>query len=257
MRILRNVVLTLMVLLVIAVVVVWTLPAQTAWSMLGSRASALHLRGVSGSIWDGHANQASVSGVPLGALDWQLQVAPLLHGQLRANTTLSGGLAQAKGEVWRDHDGRIEIHAMRMQVPAQQLQDVIDMPQLQLLGSFDVFVDHAIIKGVWFDALQASVRWQDAGVSGSARARFGEVLGAFQLDADKHVTGDIHDTGKGPLSVQGKFDATLVGYTLVARLRARDADNLDLQEALMYLGQRQPDGSVVLRASGQAQAPAL
>lgn len=257
MRALRNIVLALIVLLVIALVVVWTLPAQMAWRMLGPRASTLRLSGISGSIWHGHADQVSVSGVPIGGIDWQLQIAPLLRGQVRATTTLTGGPVQARGEVWRDRDGRIEINAMRLQIPAQQLQNAIDMSQLQLLGSFDVFIDHALIKGVWFDALKASARWKDAGVSGSAQARFGDVLAEFSENAAKHVIGNIHDTGKGPLSVQGKFDATLVGYTLVVHLRARDPNNLDLQEALMYLGQRQPDGSVVLRASGQAQAPSL
>lgn len=257
MRALRNIVIVAMVLLVIAVVVVWTLPAQMAWHMFGSRNATVQLSGISGSVWHGHANQVRASGAALGALDWQLQLAPLLHGQMRASTRLSGGPIQARGEVWRDHDGRVEIHAMHLDVPAQELQTMVDMPQLRLRGSVDGFIDHAVIKGVWFEALKASARWKDAGVSGSAQARFGDVLTDFHLDGARHVIGVIHDTGKGPLAVQGKFDATLVSYTLVVHLRARDPDNLNLQEALMHLGQRQPDGSVVMRVSGRAQTPSL
>ncbi|MDN5925105.1 MAG: type II secretion system protein N [Xanthomonadales bacterium] len=257
MRSLRNLLLVLIVLLVIAIVVVWTLPAQMAWRMLAPKVSTLQLSGLSGSIWHGHAEQVSVAGAPIGALDWHLRVAPLLRGELHADTTLAGGPMTAKGEVWRDRDGRIESHAMQVQVPAQQIQSALDLPSLQLLGHFDIFIDQAVIKGVWFEQLKASARWRDAGVSGAAQSRFGDVLGEFGLDANKHVLGTIHDSGKGPLLVQGTFKASPIGYDLIAHLRARDPNNLDLQEVLMYLGQRQPDGSVVLRSSGQAQVPSL
>jgi len=42
----------------------------------------VELAGLSGSAWQGRAEQAAVAAVPLGALNWSLDKAPLLGGVL-------------------------------------------------------------------------------------------------------------------------------------------------------------------------------
>lgn len=256
MRLLRWLLLALLVLLVLAVVVAWTLPAQLAWRVVADRAGSVQLEGISGSVWRGHADRLSVAATPVGTLDWQLQPAALLRGQLRAQLQLSGPRVQGRGQVTRLRDGRLDVRGLHLTMPAEQLQPALGLPSLQLLGTFQVDVAHALVEHVWFDALQAHAVWQDAGVAGSARAAFGAVLADVNLDDAGRVVGRLHDGG-GPLMVQGRLQASPIGYTLVAHLRPRDRDNFNLQEALMYIGQRQPDGSVLLRVEGHAQLPTL
>jgi len=97
---------TAVVATLIAVVVAITCPAQFAYSLIADRLGAIKLGGLSGSIWDGHASSVQVFGAPLGALDWQLQAAPLLHGTATAHLALSGGEITASGDVSRQRSRR-------------------------------------------------------------------------------------------------------------------------------------------------------
>jgi general secretion pathway protein N len=250
MRALRVVLAILVVLLVAAAVVAWTMPAQFAWRLVAARLPVLQLQGVEGSVWHGSAAAASVAGQPLGRLQWTLAALPLLRGDLHAATELAGASLHAHGTVVRHRDGAIDIRDAHVEAPAAPLQQALSLGGVQPLGTISADIADARIRNAWFEALDATVHWRDAGVVGSAQARFGAINAVFSLDAQRRVHGEIRDDGKGPLAVDGRFDAEPDGYTLTARLAARDAQDWQTQEALQYLGQRQSDGSVLLRAEG-------
>ena len=134
-------------------------------------------------------------------------------------------------------------------LPARSVAPALGIPALELLGTIEIDIQDAQLVGVWPTRAAGSARWHDAGVSGAAQARFGDLAATFATTADGAIGGSVHDLG-GPLELSGTFSASLRRYTATARLAPRDA-NPQLAEALQYIGQPQPDGSRELIIEGR------
>jgi hypothetical protein len=249
MKYLRRLLLFIVAILVIAVVVAVTCPAQFAYRLVADRLGALKLAGIGGSIWQGHASSLQVFGAELGALDWQLQVAPLLHGTAIAHVALSGGATTASGDVERDLNGTIDMHDVVLHAPARLAAPALDIPALELLGDLDISVNHARLNSLWLDAANGTVRWHNAAVAGAAQAELGDLEATFSSAADGSIGGVVHDLG-GPLQINGTFKVNAGSYDAEARLVARDG-NAQVGEALRYIGEAQADGSSLLKIHGQ------
>ncbi len=255
MRVVKWLLALLVLLLVLAAVVVWTMPASVAWKLLGPRLPAVQMSDIGGSVWDGHAGQLSVAGQPLGALKWQTEAWPLLHGDVRVRAELAGDAIQGSAIVTRQRDGLIVLRDASVTLPGAVLEGTLGIEGLRLEGSLHLKAREARIRNAWFVALDASGTWRDAGTSGAAEAHLGNVKLEFSEPSPPTILGDIRDDGHGPLLIRGQLKALPTGYTLEAQLRARDPNDLQTQEALRYVGQRQPDGSVLLQAGGQLLLP--
>ncbi|MGB8635031.1 MAG: type II secretion system protein N [Rhodanobacteraceae bacterium] len=257
MRVLKFFSALLLLLVAIAAVVAWTMPARLAWKLMAPRVPVLQLSDISGSMWDGRAAQASIAGQPLGALAWQTELLPLLHGDVRVHAHIKGADIEGHGEVTRHMDGLIVVRDAQVQLPGSVLQGALGLPSLRVQGRLHLSAREARIRNAWFVSLDGTGRWDDVGVSGAAEAHLGTINMRFSEPSPPTVHGEIRDDGHGPLTIHGALTALPTGYTLDARLRARDPNDLQTQEALRYLGQRQADGSVLLRAGGSLVLPSL
>lgn len=249
MRYLRRLLLFLIAVLIIAIVVAITCPAQFAYNLVADRLGAVRLGGISGGIWQGHASSVQVFGTELGALDWQLQPMPLLHGIVAAHLALSGGEIVGAGDVERAFDGAIDVHDANLQAPAHVAAPALDIPALQLLGDLDIAIAHARLRGPWPEAANGTAHWRNAAVAGAAQAQLGDLEATFASAADGSIGGNAHDLG-GPLQLNGTFRVNAGSYDADATLRARDG-NAQVSEALRYIGEPQADGSSHLIIHGQ------
>jgi hypothetical protein len=249
MKLLRRVVLGVFVLAAIAAAVAWTFPADLAWRLGGQRFAPLVLHDVGGTIWNGHAASTELFGQDLGALDWTLHADALLRGVAAADVHLAGATVSAHGTIEREASARFAARDFVVTLPARLVAPALGIPTLDLLGSIEIDVDRAELAGFWPTRAAGSARWHDAGVSGAAQARFGDLAARFATAADGSISGSVHDLG-GPLELSGTFSASLRRYTATARLAPRDA-NAQLAEALQYIGQPQADGSRELIIQGR------
>lgn len=240
----------LLILVVIVGVIAWTMPADVAYRYVASRLGPVSLVGVRGTVWQGHADGVSVFGRDLGEIDWQVEKLPLITRRVHADLRIRGADIDTSGLIERDSDGRVTAHDVRFRLPATMLSPVLDVPSLSLLGTITgTFAKITLHDGLISDA-NGSARWSDAGVSGTAEARFSDILAEFASKPDGSVGGTVADDGKGNLEVSGHFSIAPTGYQVEAFLAARN-DDPRVQEALRYVGQPQPDGSSHLLISGQ------
>ena len=249
MRLLRNLLLLLIVLVVIAGVVLATCPAEYAYRLVAGRLGVVKLSGITGSIWQGHATSAQVMGQQLGALDWQLEAAPLLAREVMAHVRVSGGEISADGTVERKPDGSLVLRDATFHLPAHLAEPALDIPSLQFLGTIDAKLVQAQLHGAWVDQASGNLRWNDAAVAGAAQAQFGALEATFSSAPDGSIAGVAHDTG-GPLQLNGTFKVSAGSFDADANLAARDG-NPQVIEALRYIGQLQADGSSHLIVHGQ------
>jgi hypothetical protein len=249
MKFLRRLLFVLFFLLVIAGVVAATCPADYAYRFFADRLGVVKLAGISGSIWQGHANSAQVFGQELGALDWQLEAAPLLSGEVMAHIQLRGGAVEASGVVDRTGDGAINVRDAIFHLPASMAAPALDIPALQLLGNIDGKLAQARLRGAWVDQASGSLRWNGAAVTGAAQAVLGDLEATFSSAPDGSIAGVAHDLG-GPMQLSGTFKVSAGSFDAEANLAARDG-NPQVVEALHYIGEPQADGSSHLIIHGQ------
>ena len=250
MKIIKIVFMLLIVCLVIAGVFAWTLPADMAYRHYAKQLGPVTLSGVRGSVWQGHADGVSVMGRDLGELNWTVAKLPLLSGRVQSELRIKGADIDTSGALDRMADGSIQVRDMRFRVPAALLQPALDIPTLQLHGSITGNLQQGTLaRGMLVDA-NGDARWSDAAVSGSADARFSDILLKFASQPDGGIAGTVADDGNGNLEISGSFQVAATGFNLEAWLSARN-DDPRVKEALRYIGQPQPDGSSHLLVNGK------
>jgi hypothetical protein len=249
MRTLKLILMALVVLIVIATIVALTLPAAVFYRYAAYTNSPVILSGISGTLWNGHADGISVFGRDVGEIDWTVDKSALLGLRLVADLRLRGVDIDVAGEVARHRDGSVHAHEVRFRFPAALLGPAIDVPDLSLVGTVEGVLADADIEGGWMTGASGTARWSDAGVTGMAEARFADILAEFATQPDASIAGTVHDDG-GPLEVAGTFSVRATGFDAQATLRARDGDPHVL-EALRHVGQPQADGSSLLVIHGR------
>lgn len=250
MKLLRRLFLLLLVLVLIGVVVAWTLPADLALRWLKPNLGPLQLSGVSGTVWQGRASSAVAFGTPLGALDWTVEKSPLLLRRVVARVGLGGGALVLDGDVTRDADGSVLVQNATFALPAETAAPALDIPALKLHGRIEGRIDEARLANGWVSGARGSARWREAAVSGQAEASLGELLADFASQPDGSIAGTVKDDGSSNLEVAGQFVISSGKFSATARLVARNGD-MQVAEALRYVGEPQPDGSSLLKISGQ------
>ncbi|MEO8801864.1 MAG: type II secretion system protein N [Rudaea sp.] len=249
MKLLRKLILILIVLAVVAVIVAATLPASFAYRWVAGRMGVVRLQGISGTLWNGHADVVQAFGQNIGAADWRVDIGPLLSRVVRAHLQLNGAQLKANGVLERNVDGSIEIRDAKFTMPASMLAPAVDIPTLSLLGDIDGTIVHARLQTAWVDQANGSATWHNAAVAGAAQAQLGDIQASFASTDDAAIAGTVHDLG-GPLRVEGTFKVDAGKFDADATLAARDG-NPQVVDALRYIGEPQADGSSHLIIHGQ------
>jgi general secretion pathway protein N len=136
----------------------WFLPARWVQPQLEARLHGLRLEGVSGSIWDGHADQVlAVDGHSVGSLNWQLSRLAVF-GHTEIHIDLAGKVWAFRGQMerlsdtttqWRDVHVRFDLTAIGLHATAW------GQPQ----GVLEADITSALIQAQWPLSLSALGRW--------------------------------------------------------------------------------------------------
>jgi general secretion pathway protein N len=233
---------------VILGVAIWSCPADVAYAWYGKRLQPVTLVDLSGDIWNGHAGGTRVLGREIGMLDWHLRALPMLLGKLVAQTDLSGPDGNARGLLSQSADQTLDVSDATVSLPAAAIEPVLGVAGLHLRGQVDIALAHARLRNAWIEAAEGSATWRGAVVAGSTQARLGDLRVDFTTAPDGVISCTVRDLG-GPMSANGNCEIRAGVYTAEIRLTVREGDAHAL-DALQYLGQRQADGSMLLKIHG-------
>lgn len=236
--------------LVAAGVSFWLMPASVAVRYGEKYLGPVTLSGVSGTLWDGHADGVSVLGRDLGELDWHAQKGALLEGRFAADVRIKGADIDAAGAMTRNRDGSLQVHDMRFSVPAELLASSLEAGDTRLLGTISGVVTQAKFATSALSDAHGNARWSGAGVTGASEARFTDMLAEFASQPDGSIGGTVRDDGNGSLAVDGTFKVGFAAFDAQAVLSARDGD-AQVAEMLRRIGEPQPDGSSRIAVHGQ------
>ncbi|SEJ30529.1 type II secretion system protein N [Frateuria terrea] len=246
--------LSVAIVLLLVVLLVLFLPARWAAPFVQSRLHGVRLERVHGLVWDGAAEQLrGPDGRSLGAVHWRLS-RRALWGRLDLQLAFDGPMLAARGRLQRDAQGRPVWSdvALRSDLAtwAPRLDTSLGSPQ----GTLTATLQRVVLQANWPVELDGRAQWGDAAMQTPAQA-VGLGDWVMTLDGANGVLhGELHDQGKGPLHVEGQWQASPLGWRLDLLLQPRTADPA-LRRWLARLGRPDADGSVHLhRRNGLAAA---
>ena len=245
----------LIVLLLAAALLVAFLPARWMVSTLEARLHGLRLAGVSGSLWQGHAERLlAVDGTDLGQLDWQLSRHALL-GDTRLSVHLAGPLGSFSADMQQLDAQRMEWRGLQLEGDLAALRTHMMPAGSQLRGALKFEGKRLVLQGRWPVEVDAQAQWADAGLQAQGREL---TFGNLQLQAQGQggvVQGSLQDDGKGPLQVDGQFMLSPLGWRYDIAARPRSADPA-LRRWLAGFGPLTADNTLHLQRHGGLAAPA-
>ena len=225
----------------------WLAPAELALRWYGDRLGPIRLQGVSGSVWQGRAEQLVAFDVALGPLAWTVERSSTLQGSPRGRLELQGGEVRAAGNFSRS-GAVLRLSDIRANLPAALLAPALDIPALGLVGRIDLQASAAELRDGLLHSAQGRVEWRDLGVTGAASVRLPGVGIDFAPAADGAIVAEVADLG-GPLAIAGEVRLKDGHFLSETRLNLRQPDP-QIEEALKFIGQRMADGGSFLRIEG-------
>jgi Type II secretion system (T2SS), protein N len=198
-----------------------------------------HADDLSGSLWHGAAGRFTIAGRDVGAVEWRIHPAALLHFALEADLhwVHRGFGAEANAVIARSSAALSAIHGGG---PIEDLQE------FGVARGWRGTVEIALDK-LGTDYARISSARGDIKVAGLSAAKIAEGadLGSYVLhlgddavDANGVITGQISDAG-GPLSVQGTITASPPQHTgsLSATIQERADLAAELRTEIANLAQ--------------------
>lgn len=244
----------LLFVVVYGVALLATLPASLAlhWAepALARLPQRPLLQGVDGSLWSGHAAQASYNGVALGELRWEITPWALLLGRFDVSLHLSGSDGYLDGVVSSGFSGeRVRLRKLTGLLPATLVKGFAPTLPLSPVGNFAVNLDEVVIESAQLRSLDGRLVWHKGGVSAPLALEFGDLAAEFRSSTGE-ISGRIQDSG-GPLQLAAELKLGADGsYTLNGKSAARPGAPPSLATSLSLLGQPDGQGMIPFRFSG-------
>ncbi|MFC4762424.1 type II secretion system protein N [Dyella koreensis] len=225
------------------------LPASWVKPQLEARLHGLRLEGLSGTVWQGHADKVlAVDGSDLGRLDWTLSRRALI-GDTQLGVELFGAWGRFRGQMHKLDARREEWSALHIESDLVTLSERFLPVGSRLRGLLAIDVARLVLQGRWPLDLDAKAHWDEARLLGQDHI-FG--LGNLQLQAQGEggvVQATLQDDGNGPLQLSGQFDLSPLGWRYDIKAKPRQPDPA-LSQWLAGFGSTGADGTMHVQRSG-------
>lgn len=233
-------------LLVAVIGLVAVFPARVAYHWFAP--PAFLASGISGTIWNGSAQEASANGFYLRDLSWEFQPLRLVTGKLGYAVESRFASGFLEGELALGFLGNVYARDLRCALPLENLQSVpfvagsrgmlsADFSQVQLSDGLPVVADGKIeIAGLMNPLLHRDP-------VGGFRAEF--------FTQESGVTASIEDTA-AVIDLAGSLQLGTDGaYEFLAQISPLETTPPSIREQLRFLGSANERGQHQLRLEGQ------
>lgn len=221
-------------------------PARVAYQWFAPRDAVLN--GVGGTVWSGRAAQASLSGVYLRDLSWQIRPLSLLSGKVAMAVEATPAAGFVESTVVFSPGGTIEFENLQGSVPLQSFEELAGMPGLR--GSASVQFERLSFR----DGLPVAADGVLTVSSLVAPTIFRDAIGGYRAEFSTQASGivaSVEDTD-GVVDLAGSFqvrqDRT---YQFIAQLAPKANTPERLGQQMRFLGTPNERGQYQLRLEGR------
>ncbi len=209
----------------------------------------LSLADISGTVWSGRAEHASVAGVYLRDLHWRTRPLSLLTGKLTADVSAEPVSGFIEGRFSVSAGGKLGISDLTASIGLAALAEALQMGRVD--GSANLQIVRLELEEGLPTTAVGRVEVANLLVADIHRQA---PLGGYRADfftEDTGVTASVEDTD-GVFDVAGRFDIGADrSYRFIAKLSAKAAADESLTRQLRFLGTPDDNGQYELRLEGQ------
>lgn len=233
-------------LLIFCAVLLVTFPARVAYQWLAP--AEVKLSGIDGSIWNGNATEGLAAGAYLRDLQWKIQPAALLKGQLAFRASADPGGGPMTSDVAVALNGTLSLSDLQGSVPLELVHPsfqnsgirgalALQFSQLAIRDGMPVAADGSVtVSGLLAPALSS-------GEIGDFRADFQTL--------ESGISGVVQDL-RGVLDVDGTIELLPNrSYVFLGQVAATPDTPPSIINQLQYLGSPNENGKRAFRFEGQ------
>lgn len=244
-----------------AVTVIWKFPLAGMLPHVNTQPVAL--AGVSGSVWNGSAQQVSTGNPALLAsnVNWRFLPASLVSGNTSATVEFEILGGSGSGDVSRHiTSGNLSVTNGTFRVPAVNLGQFLPLPIVDFGGNLIADIESLVLENNLLAETAGTVVWRNATLTGGLEAQLGQVVVDVTPQALDGRSGHVVvlSNNEGDLDINGEVQIELDGnYRADVRLRPTATASEGLAGVLGSLGpiaQRESDGSYRIRQSGNIRS---
>lgn len=232
------------------VFLIHSLPAAPVLGYLTSGVERVKVSGISGSLWHGRATSVSIDDYRLDDLSWSFSAMQLLGTRFGFdieakfyNRPLSASVATS---LW----SRLHIADLSMQLDANRLGKIIDLPMGELTGMVELDLDEARWSPGQIPELHGHLSWHNAAILIAGATRLGDIDIDLQATDDSPLLATISNQG-GQLDIDGQARVNPeAAYELNISLTPTKSANANLRNSLKFVAKPGAGGKYEIKRSG-------
>lgn len=221
-------------------------PARVAYQWFAPQ--QIVVSGISGTVWNGHASEATIDGIYLHDVSWQYRLSDLLTARLGYSVNAKFVSGFIEGNIAVGFGGNLRAREFRANLPLESIQTLAAMTgargmlsanfaELQLSGGLPSVADGSIeVSGLTLPMVHR------------------EPIGGFKAELftqDSGISASIEDTA-AVIDMAGSLQLSAGGkYEFLAQLGPLDSTPAPIREQLQFLGSPNDRGQHELRLEGQ------
>ena len=223
----------------------WHLPLSIVKPYAEQMIKGLKLDGVTGTIWQGGAQQFTVNNNYLGKVDWRVNpLQSLTSLSLKTNFSIDGDELSANGLAGLSVNKKLTLTDTQFELQASYINKL--QKNAQLAGDFKGKIKYAELHQQEFPQIEGVLNWKNGAVISPIKLAAGDYSAII-----KPVAGDLDiklSSNEAPIELNGDLKLKK-DWTFTTNLKAK-TNNPGLIAMLKIAGNQQPDGTILINQSG-------
>ncbi len=228
-----------------------SIPAQQIWRLVPQQNKAgLQISHIEGSLWSGQIENLKINRLPLGELDWNLNLLPLFLGRIDLDVKIQGPLGKLQSRIALSTDGNLQATDLSARIPAESLNPYT-LPAT-LGGEISLKIQKLLFQSKQKLQMEGEIHWRNASISMLQAVKLGDVQLLVKADGGGST---LHiNNKKSALGIEGTVKLSANGrYSVRLTLMNRDSNRKDIRALLQMLGRADATGKVHIERQGQLQ----
>ena len=209
---------------------------------------------VYGTLWQGYASTLQApNGIRLDNIHWTFLPSRLLLGKAAVNIDAELLNNAISTEVAAGITGKLTAKDLQLNLAAEEVASLINLPIGELTGDFNIMINHASWSKGTVPIVDGRIDWKDATLTIAEMVDLGRVSVLISEEDTSPLSATLNNSD-GDLRLNGNITTTATGdYDLQLSMKPLASASTNVANSLAMFARRQPDASYKFTNKGNLQ----